>query len=197
MVFVEQITQYLLLWLTVMSPNPVPVEVWSNPQYSPSVYVIPQSEFADIVCGCECTLSGMYLGGPDHRVVLGGDTTGWLPNEPLSNSIHLHELEHYFQDLRYRVLSQPGVTREQGERDAYTIQNIYLTINGYFPIDIDNMVSASANIAYGKVECLDGTVNTPPASDEVMNRLNTAVFKHEQNRELWEFYQTRPRCWKP
>ena len=188
---VEQVTQALLLWLAVLSPDPVPIEIWSQPQNLPSVYIIPQKELANVVCGCECTLGGVYFGGDRRVIVLGGDVDGNLLTDPLSNSIHLHELEHYFQDLRFTVLNKDIQTRKENEHDAYTIQNMYLVMNNFFPININNLIDTSTNITYGRSECLGSSISALHNQNKIRDILQATVFNYESNRLLYEFYNLR------
>lgn len=191
MTIIEQITQGLLLWLTVMSADPVPIDVWSQPENLPSVYVVPLTELQEVVCGCECGIAGMYLGGDDHRIVIGGDQNGNLYRAIWADAIHLHELDHYLLFLAHEKLGTPVLSRVDGEKRAYTMQNEFLVLNGEFPLDIDKMTDNSTNTAYGKTECSDGTSAKPPRAYKLRKLLEPVIFKHKSNRTLREIYEAR------
>ena len=191
MTVIEDLVRELLLWLSIMSVNPPPMETVN--ENLPRVYVVPQEELSETIVGCPTQLLGLYIGGENHIVVISGiegdDGDVLLVISPQHKSNLVHELQHYQQDLLGELTKEEI---EEREREAYEIENQWRTLNNLPPLDVEEMVEFSVEGIESENVCLDGsTPNAPDDMDELREKLHSTVFKYEQNRKLREIYESR------
>ena len=100
---------------------------YAVPDVGPMVALAPHSIIADLACAEDCPALGVY---PDGNVVY-IDEALQIDTNVCAQSVLLHELVHYLQDINGRFLNMPPPIRSYArEHEAYSIQKIYLTENG-------------------------------------------------------------------
>jgi hypothetical protein len=100
---------------------------YAVPATAPMVALAPHGVIAELACAEECPALGVY---PDGNVVYIDDALQ-VETNVCAQSVLLHELVHYLQDINDPLLNVPPAIRSHlREHEAYAIQKIYLTENG-------------------------------------------------------------------
>jgi hypothetical protein len=90
----------------------------------PEIHRLPQAVIAEKVCHKPCGVRAYYR--PDWGILL--DEALNVQTDSFDRSILLHELVHHVQAARGRFDGMPGACDRwnAAEREAYTLQNLYL-----------------------------------------------------------------------
>ncbi len=110
----------MLSWIGAQANYPIPDQM-------PAVAIVPHAYLEELACGEKCPALGVY---PDGNVVYIDDQLQ-IDTNVCARSVLLHELVHYLQDKNNRFLNlAPELRLRMREREAYGVQQIYLSENG-------------------------------------------------------------------
>jgi hypothetical protein len=109
----------LLAWIHLVTGYQVP-------ERHPVIAFMPQPHLQEIACAGPCPIAGFYR--DDGVIYL--DARLALQTNVCAQSILLHQLVHYVQDLDKRFADQAPLTRWQlRELKAHNVQRIFLAQN--------------------------------------------------------------------
>ena len=107
----------MLTWISAHTNYPMPTD-------APMIALVPHEYIESVACQGPCDVIGVYT---DERVVYLQNTLA-IESNVCAQSVLLHELVHYNQDLNNRFANLPPVFRWQlREREAQDVQKMYLS----------------------------------------------------------------------
>ena len=110
----------MLAWISGHTHYPMPAD-------TPVIAVVPHEYIESVACTGPCDVIGVYT---DAGVVYIENTLA-IETNVCAQSVLLHELVHYNQDLAERFANLPPVFRWQlREKEAQHVQKAYLTEHG-------------------------------------------------------------------
>jgi hypothetical protein len=110
----------LLAWINLHAGYQLPAQ-------DPEVILVPHTVLEQMACKEPCPIMGLY---PDDRVIYLDEGLA-LETNACAQSVLLHELVHFVQDMNHRFVDSDPVLRWQiREVEARNIQNMFLARHG-------------------------------------------------------------------
>jgi hypothetical protein len=110
----------LLAWMNIHAGYQLPAQ-------HPEIISVPHTVLEQMACTGPCPIMGLY---PDDGVVYLDEDLS-LETNACAQSVLLHELVHYVQDVNDRFVDKDPILRWQiRELEARNIQNLFLSQHG-------------------------------------------------------------------